>query len=363
MTTEVPKEKKKVPGILGKGLIGKVKLDEQELLQLKTETHSKKDQTRIDHMLMKNVGNSNVGELLKKLEPVITVVNNIIDVVTPIAMKVIEKVQFIQNVLPLNLAYALLGLFIAFFGGAFDVTLSAVEAFYASGVENVVNNLNYLIKEFKILWKKSREDDEKDEDGDGIKDVLQISAKELVTRKIGFFFANCSDPQMIMDMFYGIFNSLLAVIAVLKVKFAKVIALGMAIGENLKKPASYILVPIISTALPKKYHQWISPVINMVCKSVAVTIAWMIQRVISSVQASIRGGLMCSRSLMAYTNERGWTNFDEEETYLDEIVGWTIAAIGLYFQLIYFFGLPFPLNVLLGPISIFENILIWIISD
>jgi hypothetical protein len=53
---------------------------------------------------------------------------------------------------------------------------------------------------------------------------------------------------------------------------------------------------------------------------------------------------------------------NEDESYIDEIIGWTVAAVGIYFQIRLGFSLPFPLNVLLFPFSIAENTIVWLIS-
>ena len=46
--------------------------------------------------------------------------------------------------------------------------------------------------------------------------------------------------------------------------------------------------------------------------------------------------------------------FDPNESVLDEIVGYIIAAQGFMFQLTQGFALPFPFNILLLPLSIVE---------
>jgi hypothetical protein len=359
-TTKTPVKK----NILMKGLVKKLVLTETEKAEIDqhVQTKDEKEAVRVTSVIEK-AGKSTVGDILAKLKPVIDLANTVVDTLGPIIEKSMDAAYKTYKLLPLQLVYALIGLVIAFFGGTFAVTISAAEAFYASGYQVLVKNGTYLYKEFQILWKKSREDDMKDENNDGIADVEQITVKELITRKIGFFFAHCSDPQKLMDMIYGIGNSILAVIAVLKVQFAKVIALGLSIGENMRKPATYIFAPIFATILPTKYHQWIAPGINLVCKSVALTIAWTIQKVISAVQSGVRGGLMFSRRLLAYCNEKGWTDLKDEDTYLDEIVGWGVAFLGVYFQITFFFSLPFPLNILMSPVSLLESTLIWVISE
>lgn len=325
-------------------------------------TQNQKEEIRCENIIEK-AGKSNVGEIIKKFQPLFDFGTKVVDTVSPPLQKAWSFAYSTYQITPVDIIFAIIGLILTFFGGHFAVTIAAIEAFYGTGYETVVKNGEYLWTEYKILWKKSREDDEKDEDNDGVADVLQISAKELLTRKISFFFANCTDPQKMMDMIYGIIHCLTAVIAVLKVHFARVIALGAAIGENLRKIASYTCVPMISTVLPSKYHQWISPVINLVCKSVAITIAWYIQSVISAVESAIRGGLMFSRRMLKFANNRGYIKLDEDDTYLDEVVGWALAAIGIYFQVKNLFGLPFPLNLLLFPVNTFESTLRWIIAD
>lgn len=47
-------------------------------------------------------------------------------------------------------------------------------------------------------------------------------------------------------------------------------------------------------------------------------------------------------------------NFDPNESVLDEIVGYIIAAQGLMFQLTQDFALPFPWNMLLSPLTLVE---------
>jgi hypothetical protein len=316
---------------------------------------------RVEKLIQK-AGNSNVGELIKKFKPAIDAISLIFEKLAPYVTLVWSYLHYIYSVLPIDLFRAFLGLILVFYGGFFVVTISAVEAFYLTGWEKFWTSFIWLRHNFLILWEKSREDDRKDEDNDGVADVLQINAKELFTRKVAFFFAECTEPQKFMDMISAISTSLVGVYSVLKVEFAKTIALGITVGDFLRKPAAYFLVPILSTALPKKYHQWISPGINLICKSVALTIAWFIQKIISTVQSAIRGGLLFSRRILKYFNDKGYIQFNDEQSYLDEIIGWFLAFYGIYFQLNSMFILPFPLNWLLFPFTMFENWLIWIIS-
>jgi len=48
---------------------------------------------------------------------------------------------------------------------------------------------------------------------------------------------------------------------------------------------------------------------------------------------------------------------NDEDTYLDEILGWSLAAIGFYFQYTLGFSVPFPLNIVLFPLQITESMI------
>ena len=65
--------------------------------------------------------------------------------------------------------------------------------------------------------KASDEDDEKDEDGDGIADVEQITPTELVQRKIKVYF-EATDPEILDRAFAGVYSGWAAIIAVLKLQ-------------------------------------------------------------------------------------------------------------------------------------------------
>ena len=61
-------------------------------------------------------------------------------------------------------------------------------------------------------------------------------------------------------------------------RYAKSIALGLAIGGSLKKPLAYVLVPTLAHLLPPEHKQRWSPIIvNYSCKAFAVMMAFWLQ--------------------------------------------------------------------------------------
>lgn len=264
--------------------------------------------------------------------------------------------------LPMELLVALWGLTLCFFGGTFSLTLAAYEAFKISGWDVSRAALTDLYEEMDRYLRASVEDDKRDDDGDGIADVEQIDSKELVKRKLALVL-KVADPNKVNDALGGISQGLVGVVATLKFKHARTVALGVSIGNHLRRPAGLYLTPILAGLVPKEHRKWVPHIINYLCKAVAVSVAWTVSAVVSAVQCGVRGGLMFARSMLKYANKRGWCDIDEEETYLDEAVGWFVAVLGAGFQIWNGFGLPFPLNLILIPVRVLEGYLRWVVTE
>ncbi len=96
-----------------------------------------------------------------------------------------------------------------------------------------------------------------------------------------------------------------------------------------------------------------------------VSVAFTIQRVMSGFYSAVRGGHLVAGGLLAYLVRYGHIaashDTDRGVTFL-AIVGVT-AATGFYFQLAHFWGLPFPLNIVLLPVRIAESVLLYFVAN
>ena len=109
-----------------------VERDEQTDKQLEkkmesTPNKNEQEKSRV-RKLLDTVGNSNVGEIVKKLAPIINIVNQVFAVVFPIAIRVISYSRMVYKMLPMDIIAAIFGLILTFFGGTFAVSIAAVES-------------------------------------------------------------------------------------------------------------------------------------------------------------------------------------------------------------------------------------------
>jgi hypothetical protein len=210
-----------------------------------------------------------------------------------------------------------------------------MEAFRLCGWERTQGAIEDIYEEAMNILEQSKKDDEKDEDGDGVADVDQISGQALLMRKTQMVMTKC-DPGKLDVAIGGVYTSWLAVVATLKIQFAQTITMALSIAFYLNIPAKKFVEPAMKLVVPEDYHKWIPVTVGWACKSLGMSVAWFIQRVVSAFTSAIRGGLMCVRHLMQYAIKNGITlggfiPVDDKDTYLDEAAGWTLAAIGFYF--------------------------------
>lgn len=263
--------------------------------------------------------------------------------------------------LPENARHALIGFVMCFFGGVFPATIAAYEAWKMCGGEKAVEDVKQIYQEFGKAYEAVEKDDQKDDNGDGIPDVDQISTDALLKRKAGVVMG-AVDPEKFSAAVTDLWTGWIGVLAVLKIQFAKAVTLGQAIGQVLYNTSHPFVEPVLCKMIDEDKQKWVPVIVRWICKAIAITIAWWVQRVISAFHSAIRGGLMFARGLMRLLNDKGVISFKPEESSLDEVAGYSLAAVGFLFQLWSGFGLFFPLNILLLPLRIVEGYIVWSVN-
>jgi len=298
---------------------------------------------------------------VKQASPILGAIVAAIIVALPHCVHAATLIQHYVDRMPEQIFYATLGFLMCFFGGFFPATIAAFEAWQLCGGKEALAACKKLWGEFNKIKDASKKDDDIDADHDGVPDVLQIDGKALLARKMKLAVSTV-EPATINEALACIFTGWAGVMAVLKIKFAKTVTLGHMIGEQLYHVASQS-ESLTSSAVPEEYRAWIPVTTKWLCKVVAISIAWWIQRVISAFHSAIRGGAMCTQYLLQFAKEKGYIHFDIEDLYVKQAAAWIIAALGFLFQLSVGFSVPFPLSIFLWPVSIVEYFIVWSVSS
>ena len=209
------------------------------------------------------------------------------------------------------------------------------------------------------------------------------------------------DPVRINDAVAAIGTTWMSIAVVLEREFARTIALSVALAEAIRPVASVLLnLPLRYCLLSPDYDQWRPVLIGWLCKALAMSVAWRIQRVLTAYTSAICGGLVCSRALGRILqqqfrhrrrgggNRRGGRarslssvsptlqpqrNIGTEAAAADpttntnhviEFFGYVIAVCGLYSQIGHGFSfqVPFPLNLVTWPLDWAERWIQWQIT-
>lgn len=110
-----------------------------------------------------------------------------------------------------------------------------------------------------------------------------------------------------------------------------------------------------------------APRLQVTLNIIAILLAWYFQAVISGFYSAIRGGKLFAEGFFALLVQFGLIQrlpcfkdgFDPDQSYMDELIGYSLAASGFLFQLTRGFVLPFPFDLLLFPLTLVEYFLRW----
>jgi len=274
----------------------------------------------------------------------------------------------VYQVLPIHLLEMIFGVGLCFFGGVYFASIAAFEAFRNFGGQLLIDELALCWEQALLVKAANEEDDKKDLDKNGVADVQEMGYNELITHKAKMAMMAVDKPERLMKASEYLFTAWVAVIATLKSQFAKTVAIALGIADQLQLPAIQILGPTLAMLLGKDLAHWTAPIIGTTIKVIAVVISSYIQAVISAFYSGIRGGRLFGEAFMygvlpyvsPYLPEcMGLKSFNPEESYIDEIVGFPLAAAGFYYQLTNGFALEFPYSLIMLPCTIVEWIIRW----
>lgn len=295
------------------------------------------------------------AQYISKAAPVVGVCGAVSQAIGPRIYSFYVCLYRIYKRLPKNAASCLWGFGLCFFGGRYPLSLAVIEAWKLTGGSDVAMHLHTLKETVEEVQKAEARDSTQDANRDGVPDVDQESPRQMAARKVALWL-RIADPGEVSEALRGVWSGYLGIIAALQTKFARTTALAHSIGESFRPAAAKILGPSALSLTPVEYRKWVSPGINYFCKFLAAAVAWRLQTTISTFQSGLAGGLLAARSGMALLQSAGYLAQGElGDTLSDEVVGWTLAAGGVYYQLVQGGTPPIIFAPVLWPLGFLES--------
>lgn len=299
---------------------------------------------------------------IDKATPVLVKVGDLLDEAYPHMRRAYFALEeYYEKLLPYNPAQfspLILGLIICFFGGSYLTLIAAIECVRLVVWQRMFAAFKVLVENYNEAYEASKRDDLVDDDNNGVYDVLEISKKELLSRKIYLFFRTVK-PDQVTEALSTIWMGLLSVVATLRVHFAQAITLGCSLGEICDNHCRQYLEPAVGALLPDDLAKWAPVASGYIFRFLGCSLAWIVKRFITGFHAALRGADMFVTNSIILCKKNGYLpeTFDNEGPQASAMIS-LVAFVGFYWQVSNNFGLPFPLSILLLPASIAE----WVLS-
>lgn len=280
-----------------------------------------------------------------------------------------KQLYKVYKMLPMNIVYMIFGAALCHFGGVYFASIAAAEAFRNFGGQALMEELTIIWEEAKLANAASEEDDKVDANHNGIADVQEMSANELISHKAKVAMAAVNDPTRLTKAMQFLFSSWLSVVATLKMQFARTVALCLGVADMVELPITRILGPLLAMCMGKDLQKWVPAIISTIIKIVAVVVASFVQSIISAFYSGLRGGRIFAEAFISMLGEAGIMDklpdciatkpFDANQSYLDEAIGLPLAAWGFYYQLSHAMQPAFPWSIVLFPLTCIEWVVRW----
>ena len=166
------------------------------------------------------------------------------------------------ELLPKNLTIMAFGAALCYFGGKYTASIAAVEAFRTMGWDRARADIETLGADIDRVQAANLEDDAKDDDGDGVADVDQVSPAELMQRKLFLIMHTIAEPGRIQSAIGSVYVALLAVLATLRMEFAASTAIALGIVDIVKFPAVRMLSSPVLSLVGVELKHWVNPIIE-----------------------------------------------------------------------------------------------------
>lgn len=286
---------------------------------------------------------------------------SVVKAVIPPVLTVVQHVFGFYQALPRDAIIAQIGLVYCFAGGYYPTLFSSLQAARQCGWDVMTEAIQDLTDEaIKVI--------------DASADIRwdHLDRKNQFLRQANIVLKTV-DPVRINQAMGALYTTWLGVSAVLEREYARVISLSLTLAYYFELVAHWVLEPPVKYVVHEDYHKWVPVVIGWGAKAAAMNIAWRIQRVLTASTSAMTGGIMFARALLRMAHKRGITLFgwiDEtgQESPLDEIIGFAVAALGFWTQIEvqyknnFSFEVPFPLSLITWPFDWLEKWIQWVVT-
>ena len=240
------------------------------------------------------------------------------------------------------------GLLLVFFGGNFYTLIAAAEAWKACGGDAALHAAHTLQSQLSGCLAAAAADDAK-EGGAGGKSA---PADEKLKRRV-MLMARAASPETLSAALGALWLTCLGMLATLRLRLARTLVLGASISEQLVPLATRHAKPLLDAQLPAELAKWSPTLVDGGVKALLLLLSLFLSRLVGAAHAALRGGQLAATHGLALLKAKGLLRLPVDEK-LTNSVALGLAALGVLAQTSAGFAVPFPLSLVVLPLTTAE---------
>ncbi|ORC89477.1 uncharacterized protein TM35_000122520 [Trypanosoma theileri] len=289
---------------------------------------------------------------------------DLLDTVYPIGERVYNKIAIASSTIKENqfarVLPILLGFALCFFGGCFTILVTLLEVLYLTSWDRIKKNVNILYDNYRAVREASAKDDTVDANNNGIPDVQELTRNELFSRKLRVFL-NSVDITAVNDAMNALVLAFLAITAALHDKISCALAFGCSTANIVKKYCG--LKKFLEDNLPPEQKKLAEPISNTILNGFCMILTVIFEKYAITAYCAARGAQLIIENASALQKELASADGKEKnigislDTPKGKAIIILLTVMGFVWQAYNGFTLPFPINILLFPITLVDGLL------
>ena len=114
--------------------------------------------------------------------------------------------------------------------------------------------------------------------------------------------------------------------------------------------------------LPEEHEKWAPLVVKYTISTVACSLSWMLLRLFTAFHSAMYGAHLMASGVVTYLVKQKRITPQRAAAFNYTVLTWAVGVLGFLWQLSTGFRLPFPLNLLLFPLTIVEWCLMLLVN-
>jgi hypothetical protein len=261
---------------------------------------------------------------------------------------------------------------LVFFGGQFALTIMAIQAFQLTGSVVIEKSLAQLRDQFHEAMQKFQKDPDArelfDTNNDGVITLDEVSQAVMATfngettsvrdknRKMVAICMRCIDPTRLSEAASGFLMGSMAIIATLRSKMARCIAIGTKIGEHLSEFLTARSQKPLHAKFPE-HTKWVDIGLKSGSALIGIMVSFVLTKVINAFNCALQGAEVLSVVILEFAHKRGRLMNVRHGDSAVQAATMALVILGVITQLRSGFKLPWPLKLLMLPAVLSENVL------